>query len=382
MKVLHTISGLDKGSGGPTTCTYNLVKGLRRTGVETKILTLAPSNDRDSIISNDDFIIAVKNDAGNPFLYSRNLRNYLKGNTDYNIYHANGLWTYPSHITAKIARDTGKKYIIAPHGMLYPAGLQSKPWKKQLALTLFQKYDIEQADAIQATCRQEAEHIAALGYKNPIAIVPNSIDTTVCLPMRTKTNEKRRFGFVGRLHPIKNIHVLLEAWHDLGKETSGCELVIVGDGDESYKNTLAEYVHTQNLNNVIFTGFLSGDKLTECIRSFDYLLLVSKSENFGMVIPEALINGVPCIATKHTPWDELNSNGCGWWIKDGVQSLTETISDAIKLPEEERLEMGKRGIEFVKSTYSVEAVARKMQILYEWILKGGEKPNFIYMIDK
>ena len=50
MKVLHTISGLNKGSGGPTTCTYNLVKGLRRTGIDAKILTLAPANSNDSII--------------------------------------------------------------------------------------------------------------------------------------------------------------------------------------------------------------------------------------------------------------------------------------------------------------------------------------------
>lgn len=378
MKVLHTISGLNKGSGGPTTCTYNLVKGLRRTGIDAKILTLAPANSNDSIISNEDFIVAVKNDADNPFVYSRNFRDYLKADTGYDIYHANGLWTYPSHITAKNARDSKREYIIAPHGMLYPAGLESKPWKKKLALTLFQRYDIDQAAAIQATCRQEAEHIAALGYKKPIAIVPNSIDISGCLPVRTETNKKRRFGFVGRIHPIKNIDIMLEAWNALGNKTAECELIIVGDGDATYKKILVEYIQKHNLNNVVFTGFLSGAKLTEYIRSFDYLMLVSKSENFGMVIPEALINGVPCIATEHTPWDEMNSEKCGWWIKDGVGPLRATINNAIELSEEKRLDMGKRGIEFVKTNYSVEAVARKMQTLYEWILKGGEKPTFIY----
>ncbi len=378
MKVLHTISGLNKGSGGPTTCTYNLVKGLRRTGIDAKILTLAPANNNDSIISNEDFIVAVKNDAANPFVFSRNFRDYLKTDIGYDIYHANGLWTYPSHITAKNARDSKREYIIAPHGMLYPAGLESKPWKKKLALTLFQRYDIDQAAAIQATCRQEAEHIAALGYKKPIAIVPNSIDISGCLPVRTETNKKRRFGFVGRIHPIKNIDIMLEAWNALGNKTAECELIIVGDGDATYKKILVEYIQKHNLNNVVFTGFLSGAELTECIRSFDYLMLVSKSENFGMVIPEALINGVPCIATEHTPWDELNSEKCGWWIKDGVGPLRATINNAIELSEEKRLDMGKRGIEFVKTNYSVEAVARKMQTLYEWILKGGEKPTFIY----
>lgn len=217
-----------------------------------------------------------------------------------------------------------------------------------------------------------------MGYKNPIAIVPNSIDILGYLPVRTEINKKRRFGFVGRIHPIKNIDIILEAWNSLVDKTAECELVIVGDGDETYKKTLVEYTQKHNLKNVVFKGFLSGAELTECIRSFDYLMLVSKSENFGMVIPEALINGVPCIATEHTPWDELNSEKCGWWIKDGVESLRTTIYEAIELSEENRLETGKRGIEFVKTNYSVEAVARKMQTLYEWILKGGEKPTFIY----
>ena len=101
MKVLHTISGMNRGSGGPTTCTYNLVRGLRGIGVDTKILTLAPANNGEQYICDEDFIVAVKNDAANPFVYSRNFRDYLRTDTGYDIYHANGLWTYPSHITAK-----------------------------------------------------------------------------------------------------------------------------------------------------------------------------------------------------------------------------------------------------------------------------------------
>ena len=42
MKILHTISGLNISSGGPTSCTYNLIKGLRDEGIEADILTLMP----------------------------------------------------------------------------------------------------------------------------------------------------------------------------------------------------------------------------------------------------------------------------------------------------------------------------------------------------
>lgn len=378
MKVLHTISGLNCSSGGPTACTYNLLKGLRSGGVEADVLTLKPLDPADKIVGDDDFIIAVDNDAANPFVYSRNFRDYIKMHGKYDIYHANGLWTYPTYITAKAARKAGKPYIIAPHGMLYPQGLVSKPWKKRLALALFQKNDLDHAAALQATCVQEAEYISALGFKKPIAIIPNSLPTNDIKPVRETGNSIRKFGFVGRIHPIKNIDVLLAAWAKLGAKTKDCELVIVGDGDAVYKNRLMEFVSENSLENVRFPGFLTGKELTGTVRSFDYQMLVSKSENFGMVVPEALINGIPCIATEGTPWEELNRYGCGWWIKDGIENLADTIAAAIELPEEGRRKMGARGREMIISNYSVNAVAEKMKRLYNWILEGGDNPDFIY----
>ena len=70
MKILHTISGLNISSGGPTSCTYNLIKGLRDEGIEADILTLMPRDDSDKIIADDSFIKALPNDARTPLVYS------------------------------------------------------------------------------------------------------------------------------------------------------------------------------------------------------------------------------------------------------------------------------------------------------------------------
>lgn len=363
MKILHTISGLSKSSGGPSSCTYNLLKGLNDAGVEADVLTIGS----DDVIGNDNFIIAVDNDAQNPFVYSKNFRDRLRYGKQYDIYHANGLWTYPTHVTAEWAKKNDKPYIIAPHGMLYPAGLGSKPWKKKLALALFQRRDLKNATAIQATCQQEAEYIEALGFKRPIEIVPNCLDIKL-IPIREKENSVKRFGFVGRINPIKNIDILLEAWAKLGDKTKDCELIIAGEGDAIYKKQLTDFVADKGLKNVVFCGFLSGNELTEMVSSFDYQLLVSKSENFGMVIPEALICGVPCIATQGTPWGELNSHNCGWWINDGVDNIASAIENAIVTSETIRKEMGLRGRQLVIDNYSVSAVTKKIIKVYEKIL--------------
>jgi glycosyltransferase involved in cell wall biosynthesis len=62
-----------------------------------------------------------------------------------------------------------------------------------------------------------------------------------------------------------------------------------------------------------------------------------------------------------------------------MDTLAETIQKAIETPEDERIKMGKRGRELVKNSYSIEIVAKKMIRLYNWILNGGEKPEFVYL---
>ena len=214
---------------------------------------------------------------------------------------------------------------------------------------------------------QEAEYIEALGFKRPIEIIPNCLDIKP-IPIREKENSVKRFGFVGRINPIKNIDILLEAWAKLGDKTNNCELIIAGEGDAIYKKQLTDFVANKKLKNVLFCGFLSGNDLTEMVCSFDYQLLVSKSENFGMVIPEALVCGVPCIATKGTPWEELNYHNCGWWINDGADNIAAAIENAISTTESSRKEMGLRGRNLVINNYSVEAVVNRIIDVYKKIL--------------
>ena len=109
------------------------------------------------------------------------------------------------------------------------------------------------------------------------------------------------------------------------------------------------------------------------------MVVPSDFENFGNIITEALVKGVPVIASKGTPWEELNTHSCGWWVDNDVDTLATTIREALNTSEEERLAMGERGKQLIKDNYSVEMVAGKMKRLYEWILYGGEKPEFVYL---
>lgn len=378
MKILQTIPILKKLSGGPVSCTYHLVRGLNSIGVKTDLYTNSSLNPMDDI-GYDTFIKYVPNDMYSPLCISKNLEALLNTQMGgYDLVHSNTLWLWTPHLTCKLARDFSKPYIVSPHGMLYPEGLKQSRVRKMLYSLFFQGKDIRQANLLHATCRQEMQNLRELGVTQPIAVVPNCLYLDSVPMVRQIENSVRRFGFVGRLHPYKNVHLILKAWKDIYSHTNDCELVIVGDGDKEYVSRLKAYVHDEGLKNVTFTGFLSADRLNEAVAALDFQILFSVSENFAMVVPEALVRGVPVICSQTAPWEELNNHGCGWWINHDLEALKETILETIHISEDKRRLMGDKGRNLILNNYLVEQVSASMSKVYKWILEGGERPNNVY----
>ncbi|WP_288737364.1 glycosyltransferase [uncultured Parabacteroides sp.] len=379
MHILHTISSFGLNSGGTTTCSYDLLTALNQCSCKTDMLTLDVQNPSDQLIGLGESWIKVQPfDARTPFLVSSNLKQFLLKEKKYDLYHTNGLWLYCNHITASVARKKDKPYLISLHGMLYPQALARSRWKKVLMRKLYFDEDLVNADCIHVTCREEMEYYRLLGFKNPVAVVPN----LVLIPkvnVIKKEDHMCRVGYLGRLHPRKHVERLIYAVKKLEGYIDDIEIVVMGNGDESYISFLKQEVKRLNLSNVSFVGFISGNDKYKKLASLSVLCVPSDFENFGMIITEALSVGTPVIASKCTPWEELNTHRCGWWVDNDVDTLAVTIRKALELSEEERIAMGERGRELVKENYSVEMVGKKMKELYKWILYGGQKPEFVYL---
>lgn len=378
MKILQTIAGFGAKSGGTSTCTYDLVSSLNKLNCQTDILTLRPNNHTDYLMGiGEQWIKALPYDGKTPFGYSHNIAHYLN-TTDYDLYHTNGLWMYCNHATASAARKKDKPYIITLHGMLYPQALARSAWKKKLMMLLCFDKDIREANCIHATCMQEMKYYRDLGYKNPVAVIANPMPLPDYIDDIKSERNKKRIGFLGRLHPRKNVKGLIEAWASLGKATQNAELYIMGKGDEAYEAYLREFVARLGLTNVIFTGFVNGREKFEKLATLTALFVPSDFENFGMIITEALLVKTPVMASLGTPWEELNTRHCGWWVNNDLDTLAKTIFNALQLSQEDIEKMGENGKILVGSNYAAEKIAQKMTRLYEWITNGGEKPEFVY----
>jgi glycosyltransferase involved in cell wall biosynthesis len=107
--------------------------------------------------------------------------------------------------------------------------------------------------------------------------------------------------------------------------------------------------------------------------SADIFVLSTFSENFGVVVSEALPYGISVITTEGAPWSDLQKFRCGWWIDIGVPALVVALSESTSLTNEERIEMGKRGQNYVLR-YDWLKISEQFCNLYQWLLNQESKP--------
>lgn len=381
MRILQTIPYMLASQGGPSTCTRDLLQGLLEIGADVNLLTSKPLKETEEVLGSDSsWIRTFACDYRTPLAFS-NYINYYLHEYQYDIYHANTLWLYPTHATCQYARKKDKPYIVSPHGMLYPTALAISRWKKRLMERCWFRKDIMKANCIHATCVQEMKYCREYGYKGPIAVIPNPVIFPKELSLtNSKGTDRRKIGFLGRLHPIKNVENLIYAISLLKEEEkSALSLQIMGKFDDRYENWLkSEVVRLRLEDYVNFVGFVTGKEKYDRLSELWCLMVPSAQENFGMIVPEALICGVPVYASLGTPWQDLNTYHCGWWKDNSPNSIAEVMRFVIRMSLNENLEMGQNGYKLIQEKYEQHKVARMMYELYSWIMEGGTKPNFVY----
>ena len=376
MKIIHVIDSMGTACGGPARTTLLTVRGANRSGVDTQVLTngTLPGEER---VSSEPFIRFLPSSRVKEkrWGYSPALSKALSDTPVADVYHVQGLWQYSGYITAKFARKKRRPYLVTLHGALYPEALSHSPFVKKTALFLFQRRQLQQAACIHATCMEEMEHYRALGFTNPVAVVPCPME--ICeVETPYMGNKKMRVGYLGRLHPVKRVDCLLEVWKSLHEPG---ELLVMGDGKPDYVDYLKKEVERLQLSTIRFVGWVSGAEKNRLLASLACLVVPSDFENFGMIVPEALLQEVPVIASTGSPWQDLETFHCGWWVNNDIETLAYTINEALSLDEKTIREMGQRGRQLILDKYSVDVVSGQMKVLYDWVSGKGEKPDFVFL---
>lgn len=384
--VLHTIADLNKVAGG----------GSRRLAVELCV-ALGACGVKVSIVSQAETAPAVRSFTPDPkHVHTHFVKLILsseRGGVTYSPYfkrkvidlcrqekiqiiHDHGIWLLSNHAAANAAYRLQIPRVIHLHGMLQPWALEHRAWKKRLAWLFYQRRDMENAALFIATSSLEAEAIRRSGLQQPIAIIAPGVQQPTWehrLPGGRKIHSAL---FLSRIHPVKGLLNLVAAWNIA--RPKDWRMIIAGSDENHHRAEIESAVHDAGLTQYFeFIGPVYGAAKETLYREVDLFILPSFSENFGLVIGEALSYGIPVITTRGAPWQTLATNQCGWWVEAGIESLAEAIQDATSRPDDERHEMGERGRKLIENELSWSSAAAKTMDVYKWILNFSPKPPCI-----
>lgn len=389
MKILSFITSISLRDGGPSRSVPMLAKGLSEIGVDITLMTFMEVDMNTHAV--DDTSVKLKIfEQGTPI---SNIETYILFEK-FDLIQMQSMWEKNYHQMARIARKHNIPYIITPRGMLEPWSLSQKMWKKKLALALYQMKDLKRASCIFTTAEMEAQHVRELGVKVPVSVIPNGIETDG-YPCRTSIDGvKKQILFLSRVHVKKGLELLINAFNKLHNEFPEWTVAIVGNGEPDYIESLNHKVASLGLQDCVkILDSVFGEAKVKLYQESSLFCLPSYSENFGMVIAEAMSCGVPAITTNGTPWQLLNGNcitmgasldmlgedkRTGWCIDLSVENLEKTLREAMTMNPATLYDMGQRGSKMVNENFNYRSVAQKTKRLYEWIVNGGNKPSFVH----
>jgi glycosyltransferase involved in cell wall biosynthesis len=353
-----------------------LTRYLASQGLATTILT---AEERVSLVPSDVNLLKFPLVARGVWRWPQGLKSYLQQlpRLRGQILHLHGVWMGFQWVAARVALAQNTPVLLSPHGMLNRWHLRHIGFKelrkliywRTLAYPAFRPIPL-----IHAVTPRERDELATWLPGQGIKVIPNAIDLEAMDSILANAGEELSplvdepyLLFLGRLHPVKGIDLLIEAF---AKAIAGIKckfrLLIVGpESDPSYTAQLKSLVRLLSVEEkVIFLGSVFGlQKKLALYRHAWAFCAPSHTEVMGLVNLEAASMGLPVITTHETglhDWEE----GGGVLVHPRVEELSRALKRVFSWSENERQERGRKLRQLVERRYSWQAVGPQWLELY------------------
>ena len=384
--VLHTYLAFPPSThyGGPTESTYQLCRALARKGLRVAVATSnadGPCNTAAPVgrwVDIDGIAVYYAKRIGKTLVVPRVFFGLRGAWNEASVVHLTGILSVLFPCVAVRCALLRMPLVVSTRGALLRGALERHSWKKWLYGATVGRLCYGLVDVYHATSDEEASDISAAIPGSKVVVVPNGVlvpEHVDAAPPTAMTRFPGRYLlYLGRVHPHKRVDLIVRAY---GNAIAGIEparrvnLWLAGAGSGEYVDQLHRLVDDLGLHDgVHFVGPVDGVEKERVLASAEALVLASQSENFGIVVAEALARATPCVVTRTAPWSGLEQHGCGYWVEDSEEAVTGGMQRMLSLTAEERREQGYRGREWMRRKFSWDVVANDMISVYRDLAPG------------
>ncbi|MEA5575042.1 glycosyltransferase [Anabaena sp. UHCC 0451] len=312
------------------------------------------------------------------FAFSWELTKWLwKHISDYDIVHIHALFSYASTIAMIISRLKQIPYINQPHGLLCEWSLQQSQLKKKIYLSLIERSNLKHSRILQLTSAKEVQEIERLGLGVAPVVMPLGLEISRPIPQaRQKLREMFNIPpeqaiilFLSRLHYKKGLDYLIPALSKFKEQNF--TFILAGNGSPDYEAEISELLISNQLEHFTHRpGFVTGEIKDILLQGSDIFVLTSHSENFGVVVLEAMAAGLTTIVTPGVALASMiQENHVGYVPELDIMEIAKTIEYCLNHPQEVKA-TGDRARQFILENYTWDRVATNMVSVYQNIINN------------
>ena len=374
MRIAQIVPSLEEQHGGPSKSVRRLAAALAALGHEVDLLATQPGSTAAPAQEAAVRVLQFRRDRPEFLCPSAGLRDHLR-HQGYDCVHHHSLWLRRLHYAHEAGRAAGAGLVVSPRGMLAEWTWRHHRWRKWLAARLVHPGALAHARGWHATSPAETDDIRRRGFQQPICVAPNGVEAPAAEDL-TRAHEvwsqlcpavtmRPVALFYSRFHRKKRLLELLDLWG--AAAPADWLLLIAGIPEEFTVEELQAEAQRRAAGGRIAVVDGRGRPPPYAVASL--FLLPSHSENFGLVIAEAMAWGVPVVVTDSTPWAEVAAHQAGWcvpWAEYGAALRT-----ALGEPSDRLEQRGARAREWVLGRYSWAQAARPLDEFYRRLVQPG-----------
>ncbi len=262
------------------------------------------------------------------------------------VIHIQGLFSLPVPIALIYVALFGKRALLTPHGTLGQWCLSGGSRFKSIWLKCLIKPFIS-TTIWHATADMEKMEILSVFPEVRVKVIPNGVNInefhmpnildrmqyTQKFAKKTLNTEKILVS-IGRIHKIKGFDILINAFVDVLRNHPECKLFIAGPDDGEKANLEQQRTKLGLQDKAFLVDSIAGQDKVDFLANADLFILPSYNENFGVVYIESLAAGTPIVASKNTPWAEVEEADCGRWVDNSVDETADAIIEMLQIDRE------------------------------------------------